>query len=306
MILDEIVEKTKIRLEDRKKEKSFDMVKKEALSIVEEPSKTTRIGDKIKIANSEFNSIKNGQDSKQDKSKSKFEINDKLEKKIENNNFHFEKVLKSKEISFICEVKKASPSKGIIAEEFPYLEIAKEYEKSGANAISVLTEPYFLKGEDKFLKEIASEVNIPVLRKDFVIDEYMIYEAKTLGASAVLLICSILNEETLKKYIKIADTLGLSALVEAHDENEIKMALRAGARIIGVNNRNLKDFTVNINNSINLRKIVPADIIFIAESGIKTSEDIKELRKAKVNAVLVGETLMRSEDKRKALEDLRG
>ena len=306
MILDEIVEKTKIRLEERKKEKSFDMVKKEALSIVEEPSKTTRFGDKIKIANSEFNSIKNGQDSKQDKSKSKFEINDKLEKKIENNNFHFEKVLKSKEISFICEVKKASPSKGIIAEEFPYLEIAKEYEKSGANAISVLTEPYFFKGEDKFLKEIASEVNIPVLRKDFVIDEYMIYEAKTLGASAVLLICSILNEETLKKYIKIADTLGLSALVEAHDENEIKMALRAGARIIGVNNRNLKDFTVNINNSINLRKIVPADIIFIAESGIKTSEDIKELRKAKVNAVLVGETLMRSEDKRKALEDLRG
>lgn len=306
MILDEIVEMTKIRLEERKKEKSFDMVKKEALSIVEEPSKTTRFGDKIKIANSEFNSIKNGQDSKQDKSKSKFEINDKLEKKIENNNFHFEKVLKSKEISFICEVKKASPSKGIIAEEFPYLEIAKEYEKSGANAISVLTEPYFFKGEDKFLKEIASEVNIPVLRKDFVIDEYMIYEAKTLGASAVLLICSILNEETLKKYIKIADTLGLSALVEAHDENEIKMALRAGARIIGVNNRNLKDFTVNINNSINLRKIVPADIIFIAESGIKTSEDIKELRKAKVNAVLVGETLMRSEDKRKALEDLRG
>lgn len=306
MILDEIVEKTKIRLEERKKEKSFDMVKKEALSIVEEPSKTTRFGDKIKIANSEFNSIKNGQDSKQDKSKSKVEINDKLEKKIENNNFHFEKVLKSKEISFICEVKKASPSKGIIAEEFPYLEIAKEYEKSGANAISVLTEPYFFKGEDKFLKEIASEVNIPVLRKDFVIDEYMIYEAKTLGASAVLLICSILNEETLKKYIKIADTLGLSALVEAHDENEIKMALRAGARIIGVNNRNLKDFTVNINNSINLRKIVPADIIFIAESGIKTSEDIKELRKAKVNAVLVGETLMRSEDKRKALEDLRG
>ena len=306
MILDEIVEKTKIRLEDRKKEKSFDMVKKEALSIVEEPSKTTRFGDKIKIANSEFNSIKNGQDSKQDKSKSKFEINDKLEKKIENNNFHFEKVLKSKEISFICEVKKASPSKGIIAEEFPYLEIAKEYEKSGANAISVLTEPYFFKGEDKFLKEIASEVNIPVLRKDFVIDEYMIYEAKTLGASAVLLICSILNEETLKKYIKIADTLGLSVLVEAHDENEIKMALRAGARIIGVNNRNLKDFTVNINNSINLRKIVPADIIFIAESGIKTSEDIKELKKAKVNAVLVGETLMRSEDKRKALENLRG
>lgn len=306
MILDEIVEKTKIRLKERNEEKSFEVVKKEALAIVEQQSKTTSFRDKIKIANSEFNSMKNGQDGKHDKSKSKFEINDKLEKTIENNDFYFEKVLKSKEISFICEVKKASPSKGIIAEEFPYLEIAKEYEKSGANAISVLTEPYFFKGEDKFLKEIASEVNIPVLRKDFVIDEYMIYEAKTLGASAVLLICSILNEKTLKKYIKISDSLGLSALVEAHNENEIKMALRAGARIIGVNNRNLKDFTVNINNSINLRKLVPADIIFIAESGIKTSEDIKELRKAHVNAVLVGETLMRSEDKRKALEDLRG
>ena len=257
MSLDEIVEKTKVRLEQKKKEKPFDLVKKEALSIVEQQ-------------------------------------------------FYFEKVLKSKEISFICEVKKASPSKGIIAEEFPYLQIAKDYEKSGANSISVLTEPYFFKGEDKFLKEIASEVKIPVLRKDFVIDEYMIYEAKILGASAVLLICSILTEDTLKKYIKIADSLGLSALVEAHDEDEIKMALRAGARIIGVNNRNLKDFTVNINNSINLRKLVPEDIIFIAESGIKTSEDIEILRKANVNAVLIGETLMRSEDKKKALEYLRG
>lgn len=257
MILDEIVEKTKVRLEQKKKEKPFDLVKKEALSIVEQQ-------------------------------------------------FYFEKVLKSKEISFICEVKKASPSKGIIAEEFPYLQIAKDYEKSGANAISVLTEPYFFKGEDKFLKEIASEVKIPVLRKDFVIDEYMIYEAKILGASAVLLICSILNEDTLKKYIKIADSLGLSALVEAHDEDEIKMALRARARIIGVNNRNLKDFTVNINNSINLRKLVPEDIIFIAESGIKTSEDIEKLRKANVNAVLIGEALMRSKDKKTALEYLRG
>ena len=156
------------------------------------------------------------------------------------------------------------------------------------------------------MKEIASEVKIPVLRKDFVIDEYMIYEAKILGASAVLLICSILNEDTLKKYIKIADSLGLSALVEAHDEDEIKMALRARARIIGVNNRNLKDFTVNINNSINLRKLVAEDIIFIAESGIKTSEDIEILRKANVNAVLIGETLMRSKDKKKALEYLRG
>ncbi len=223
-----------------------------------------------------------------------------------NTDFPFEKALREGDISFICECKKASPSKGIIAENFPYLEIAKDYEKAGASAISVLTEPKWLMGSNKYLREIAQEVSIPCLRKDFTIDEYMIYEAKLLGASAVLLICAITGEKQIRQYIKICDTLGLSALVEAHDENEIKTALRAGARIIGVNNRNLKDFTVNIHNSERLRKLVPKDILFVAESGIKTSEDIEVLRKADVNAVLIGETFMKSQNKKEMLENLRG
>lgn len=220
--------------------------------------------------------------------------------------FPFEKSLKSGDISFICECKKASPSKGIIAEDFPYLDIAKDYEKAGAAAISVLTEPKWFMGNDEFLKDISSNVGIPCLRKDFTVDEYMIYEAKTLGASAILLICSLLSEEKIKEYIDIADSLGLSALVEAHDEDEIAMAVRAGARIIGVNNRNLKDFTVDVHNSERLRKLVPKEVLFVAESGIKTSEDIDVLRKANVNAVLVGETLMRAENKKKMLDELRG
>lgn len=220
--------------------------------------------------------------------------------------FPFEKSLKKGDISFICECKKASPSKGIIAEDFPYLDIAKDYEKAGAAAISVLTEPKWFMGSDGFLKDISSNVSIPCLRKDFTVDEYMIYEAKTLGASAILLICSLLSEEKIKEYINIADSLGLSALVEAHDEDEIAMAVRAGARIIGVNNRNLKDFTVDVHNSERLRKLVPKEVLFVAESGIKTSEDIDVLRKANVNAVLIGETLMRAENKKKMLDELRG
>ena len=220
--------------------------------------------------------------------------------------FPFEKSLKSGDISFICECKKASPSKGFIAEDFPYLDIAKDYEKAGAAALSVLTEPKWFMGNDEFLKDISSNVGIPCLRKDFTVDEYMIYEAKTLGASAILLICSLLSEEKIKEYIDIADSLGLSALVEAHDEDEIAMAVRAGARIIGVNNRNLKDFTVDVHNSERLRKLVPKEVLFVAESGIKTSEDIDVLRKANVNAVLIGETLMRAENKKKMLDELRG
>ena len=258
MILDEIVAKTKIRITERKKEKSLDTVIEEA-----------------------------------------------LQKEVDNI-FPFEKALKNEDIAFICEVKKASPSKGIISENFPYLDIAKEYEEAGADAISVLTEPFYFEGKDIFLEEIAKKVKIPVLRKDFVIDEYMIYEAKALGASAVLLICSILEEDILLKYIKLANSLGISALVEAHDESEIKRAISCGARIIGVNNRNLKNFTVDINNSANLRKFVPEEIIFISESGIKTLEDIKRLREFNVNGVLIVETLMRCENKKKALDKLRG
>lgn len=234
------------------------------------------------------------------------EIKAKAEALPADTGFPFEKALRAKGISFICEVKKASPSKGIIAEDFPYLSIAKDYEAAGAAAISVLTEPYYFRGSDGYLREIAQSVNIPVLRKDFTVDSYMIYEAKLLGASAVLLICALLNEQTLKEYIGIAHSLGLSALVEAHDQTEIEAALNAGARVIGVNNRNLKDFTVDINNSIRLRSLVPSDIIFISESGIKTAEDIANLRKNGTDAVLIGETLMKSPDKKLMLDSLRG
>ncbi len=223
-----------------------------------------------------------------------------------NNDFPFKKALSGNDISFICEVKKASPSKGIIAADFPYLQIAKDYEKAGASAISVLTEPKYFMGNDNYLKEIASKVNIPVLRKDFTVDSYQIYEAKILGASAILLICAILSDEQLKDYINIAHSLGLSALVEAHDETEVKRAIYAGAGIIGVNNRNLKDFTVDINNSIRLRQLVPKNIIFVSESGIKTPQDIKNLKNNKTNAVLIGETFMRNPDKTKALNYLKG
>jgi indole-3-glycerol phosphate synthase len=216
--------------------------------------------------------------------------------------FAFEKALRKKKLSFICECKKASPSKGLIAPDFPYLQIAKEYEAAGADAISVLTEPREFLGSDAYLREIAAAVNIPCLRKDFTVDEYMIYEAKLLGA-AVLLICALLTEEQIRKYMDICDKLGLSALVEAHDEAEVKMALNAGARIIGVNNRNLKDFSVDLNNSANLREMVPADIIFVAESGIKDAEDVKAAVKMGASAVLVGEALMRAEDKKKKLAE---
>lgn len=223
-----------------------------------------------------------------------------------NTGFPFRNALASPDISFICEVKRASPSKGLIAEDFPYLQIAKDYEAAGAAAISCLTEPFWFKGSDKYLSEIAAAVKIPVLRKDFTVDEYMIYQAKTLGASAVLLICSILSREQLAEYLEIAHSLGLSALVEAHDEQEVQTAVSVGAGIIGVNNRDLKTFTVDINNSARLRKLVPPEILFVSESGIKTPQDIAALRKNGTNAALIGETLMRSPDKKAALAELRG
>lgn len=220
--------------------------------------------------------------------------------------FAFENALKKPDISFICECKKASPSKGLIAPDFPYLQIAKEYEAAGADCISVLTEPKWFLGSDEYLKEIADTVSIPCLRKDFTVDEYMIYEAKLLGAQAVLLICSILSAEKIKEYIRICDRLGISALVEAHDEEEVKTAIGAGARMIGVNNRNLKDFSVDTENSRRLRELVPDDILFVAESGVKSVQDIQKLRAIGVDAVLIGETLMRSDDKKAKLAELRG
>jgi indole-3-glycerol phosphate synthase len=206
---------------------------------------------------------------------------------------------------FICEVKRASPSKGMIAEDFPYLEIALEYEKAGADAISVLTEPDFFKGSDQYLSEISSVVELPVLRKDFIIEEYQIYEAKLIGADALLLICSLLDTNTLRKYMELCNELGLSALFETHTKEEIQSALEAGARMIGVNNRNLQTFEVDLYHSVRLRELVPEDIIFVAESGVKTSEDIKILKEAGVNAVLIGETLMRSDNKKEALNGLK-
>ncbi|MBH1941755.1 indole-3-glycerol phosphate synthase TrpC [Mobilitalea sibirica] len=220
--------------------------------------------------------------------------------------FAFERVLMRKDVSFICEVKKASPSKGIIAEDFPYLTIAREYEAAGADAISVLTEPEFFKGSKDYLREISGQVHIPVLRKDFIIDEYQIYEAKIIGADAILLICSLLDTKTIERFIKLCDELGLSTLVEAHNEEEIRSAIEAGARVIGVNNRNLQTFEVDIHNSIRLRELVPKEICFVAESGIKSHRQIKELMDAGVNAVLIGETLMKSSDKGRMISELRG
>ena len=220
--------------------------------------------------------------------------------------FEFENALAQPDISFICECKKASPSKGLIAPDFPYLSIAKEYESAGADAISVLTEPKWFLGSDDYLRDIASQVKIPCLRKDFTVDEYMIYEAKRLGASAVLLICSILSDSQLREYISVCDELGLSALVEAHDETEINMAVNAGARVVGVNNRNLKDFTVDTGNSKRLRSLLPPGVLFVSESGVKSAEDVAALRDIGADAVLVGETLMRASDKRAKLLELKG
>lgn len=258
MILDTIVEATKVRVAQEKQIESPEAVKAAALAL---PSDT---------------------------------------------GFPFEAALRQQDFNFICEVKKASPSKGIIAEHFPYLDIAKEYEVAGAAAISVLTEPDFFKGDKKYLQEIASTVKIPVLRKDFIIDEYQIYQAKVWGASAILLICACLDVPTLTKFRELADSLGLSSLVEAHDENEVQMAIDCGARIIGVNNRNLKDFTVDVQNSVRLRNLVQDDVIFVSESGLETPEDIQVLRDNNIGVALMGETFMRSRNKVEKLAYLYG
>lgn len=229
------------------------------------------------------------------------EVNKNARKRIT-----FLQALQKDGMSYICEVKKASPSKGLIAPDFPYLTIAKEYEQAGASAISCLTEPFYFQGADQYLREISAAVQIPVLRKDFTVDEYMIYQAKSLGASAVLLICAILDDGELRAYRQLAKELGLDALVEAHDEYEVDRALNLGAEIVGVNNRDLRTFQVDMNNSIRLRKMAPDNVVFVSESGIRTPEDIRILYENKVDGVLIGETLMRSPDKKAALESLNG
>lgn len=236
----------------------------------------------------------------------KSQVKDMPAHRVEAHPFLFEEALGKEGMSFICEVKKASPSKGIIAEHFPYEEIAVEYEKAGADAISILTEPFYFKGSNDYLEVIRKRVALPLLRKDFTVDEYMLYEAKKIGADAVLLICAILSPMQLSEYRGIAEELGLSALVEAHDAREVETALKAGARIVGVNNRNLKDFTVDIDNSVRLRELVPPEILFVSESGMKSREDIVRLEANGTNAVLIGETFMRSADKAGMLRELSG
>ena len=220
--------------------------------------------------------------------------------------FPFEHMLHEGKLQFICEVKKASPSKGVIVEDFPYVDIAREYEQAGAGAVSVLTEPEFFQGSPRYLEEIQKQVRIPLLRKDFIIDPYQIYQAKVLGADALLLIVSILDQAAIREYLDICHSLGLSALVEAHDENEVQTALNAGARIIGVNNRNLKDFSVDTDNSRRLRERIPRDVLFVSESGVSHAEDVAKLREIGADAVLIGETLMRATDKEAKIAELRG
>ncbi|MBQ9306435.1 MAG: indole-3-glycerol phosphate synthase TrpC [Clostridia bacterium] len=220
--------------------------------------------------------------------------------------FPFEKALSGETLAFICECKKASPSKGLIAPDFPYLEIARSYAQAGAEAISVLTEPKWFLGSNEILREITENVSTPVLRKDFTVDEYMIYEARLLGASAVLLIVSLLDEKTLSSWIRLSDSLGLSCLVECHDAEEIRMALGCGARIIGVNNRNLRTFSVDVSHAGALRSLVPGNVTFVAESGIRDAADVRAVAEEGADAVLVGETLMRAADKKAKLSELRG
>ncbi|HHX69617.1 MAG: indole-3-glycerol phosphate synthase TrpC [Miniphocaeibacter sp.] len=230
----------------------------------------------------------------------------KEESKGCNKKKNFYEALKKDEMAFIMEVKRASPSKGVIAEDFNYLEIAKEYEKIGASAVSVLTEPYFFKGKNEYLQEISESINLPILRKDFIVDKYQIYESKLIGADGILLICAILEEKQLMEYLDLARKLKLDVLVETHNEKEIQMALKAKARIIGVNNRNLEDFTVDINNSVRLRKLVPKDLIYISESGIETRKDIQKLEENNIDAVLIGEFFMKAKNKNKVFNTIRG
>ncbi|MDR3314818.1 MAG: indole-3-glycerol phosphate synthase TrpC [Oscillospiraceae bacterium] len=219
--------------------------------------------------------------------------------------FPFEAALAAPGLSFICEVKKASPSKGVIARDFPYLEIARSYAAAGAAAVSVLTEPEYFLGSDQYLREIAAAVPLPALRKDFTVDAYQIYEAKALGASAVLLICALLDLPALREYHALADSLGLSALVETHSEAEVETALAAGARVVGVNNRDLRSFQVDLATGERLGALLPPGVLFVAESGVATPADAARLRRAGADALLIGEALMRAPDKRAFLEAMR-
>ena len=288
MILDTIAASTRKRVEKHREKKSLEQVRREALELAEKDGRAAE----ERAAGPEDEQEKAVRSGKNQTA------NDSLV-------LPFEAALRRPGVSFICEAKKASPSKGLIAPHFPYVDIAREYEEAGADAMSVLTEPEFFLGNDSYLEEIHRAVDLPLLRKDFTIDEYQIYEAKVLGASAVLLICSLLNGEQLKRYIGICRELGLSQLVEAHTDEEVSVAAEAGATIIGINNRNLKTFEVDFSNALRLRRLVDKNTVFVAESGIRGPEDVKALAEAKVDAVLIGETLMRAENKKEMLQRLR-
>lgn len=277
MILDTLAQATKKRIDGQKQLKSLQALKQELSEKAERGELV--LPDKEKSFEENFN-------------------NPSL--------YRFEKNLKGKGIHIIAEIKKASPSKGLIDPNFDYMKVARDYEMAGVDCVSCLTEPDYFKGSDEIFMEIRRALKTPMIRKDFTVDEYMIYQAKLMGADCILLICAILDDEALMNYYKLADSLGLSVLVETHDEEEMERALKIGARMIGVNNRNLKDFTVDIGNSIRLRKMVPENVIFVAESGIKTREDIKELEDCGTNGVLIGETFMRAADKAKELKLLKG
>lgn len=208
-------------------------------------------------------------------------------------------------MSFICEVKKASPSKGLISPDFPYLDIARDYEAARADCISCLTEPKWFLGSDAIFQEIRSAVSTPMLRKDFTVDEYQIYQAKVLGGDAVLLICALLDTGTIARYLGLCHDLGLAAVVEAHDRAEIASAVAAGAEIIGVNNRNLKDFSVDFSNAARLRELIPPEAVYVAESGVTGPADVAALRRIGADAALMGEVLMRAPDKKALLAALR-
>ena len=208
-------------------------------------------------------------------------------------------------MSFICEVKKASPSKGVIDPVFDYLAIARAYEAAGADCVSCLTEPKWFLGSDDIFRDIRGVISTPMLRKDFVVDEYQLYQAKVMGANCALLICAILDLSTLERYLGICADLGLAALTEAHDETEIAAAVAAGAKMIGVNNRNLKDFSVDLGNAQRLRERIPAGTLYVAESGVKTPADAAAMRAVGADAILMGEALMRAPDKAAALAAMR-
>ena len=302
-ILDQLADHARVRVAKKKEEKPLEEIREEALA----RTRAERLRCEHGTTPAPMVSLTSPGPDLVNSSLENFNRNLMGSDPINSEPFRFERALAEPgDIHFICECKKASPSKGLIAADFPYLDIAKQYEAAGASAISVLTEPKWFLGSDDYLREIAAEVQTPCLRKDFTVDPYMIYEAKLLGASAVLLICALLDTKTLASYIEVADSLGLSAIVEAHDEAEVASAVAAGARIIGVNNRNLKDFTVDIHNSIRLREHAPAGTIFVAESGIRTPEDVETLRQNGVNAVLIGEQLMRATSPKAEIDRLRG